>query len=87
MRIQRRLQIQPDSKPFIPLLLCCLNKLDVALLAVLAESCKTNDTVCLGIQCIVAAASDIHTRMDVCSALPVKNIASLNELAVCPLRT
>jgi hypothetical protein len=58
-----------------------------ALLAGLAESCKTDNTVSFCVQRVVAAAADILTRMDVSAALSVQNIASLNELSICSLRT
>ena len=63
----------------------CFNQLDGALLAVSSETGVTDNTVSLSIQRIIAAAADIGTRMDMGSALSVKNVASLYKLTVSSL--
>ena len=61
------------------------NELDAALLSVLAESLEADDTVSLGIQGIITADTDVFTRMDMCTALSVKDVAGLYELSVSSL--
>ena len=71
----------------LPSLFRCLNQFDRALLAVSAEPGETNDTVSLGIQRIITAASDIGAGMDVGSALSVQDVAGLYKLSVRSLRS
>ena len=56
-------------------------------LSVSSISVVTNDTISSREQSIIFASAYIDTRMDVCSALSVKNISGCNKLSVSPLRS
>jgi hypothetical protein len=65
---------------------CCdFYRSDRDLSLVTAFSLETNYAVAKSEQSIVTAASYIDTRMDLGSALSVKNISGLNKLSVCSL--
>ena len=66
-------------------LLYDFSRIDADLLLVAAFAFEADNTVFHCEKRIVSAASDIQTRMDMCSALFNKNIACKNKLTVCTL--
>ena len=70
-----------DLKPFITNLFCCYRN-DRDLLLISSLSLESYDSVGQSKQCIIATASYVHTRVNLGSALSVKNVSGLYELSV-----
>ena len=62
-----------------------LSLVDGDLLAVLAHTLKTNSAVHLGEQSIVAAAANVHTGVNMGTALTNQNVAGQNVLTISTL--
>lgn len=65
--------------------LLCQILVDGHALAVTAEGLKADCAIDKGEQRIIAAFADIDARMDMCAALPDKNVAREDELSICTL--
>ena len=70
-----------DLKPFITNLFCCYRN-DRNLLLISSLSLESYDSVGQSKQCIIATASYVHTRVNLGSALSVKDISGFHKLAV-----
>ncbi len=64
-----------------------LYRIDRSALSVSSFSLETKDTIHLCEQSIISASPYVHAGMNLGSALSVKNISSLHELSVSPLRS
>lgn len=64
-----------------------LSLVDGDLLAILAHTLKTNSTIHLGEQGIIATATDILTGVNMRTALTNQNVSGENELTIGALRT